>query len=274
MHTAVTVDGKMTEAQACERAITLGLQEIAFTNHAMLTEPDYTMSAEALLNHWEQIQVCQQQYPQLKIRLGLEMDYYEGREDEIQSAIQKYENLIGHRFDLVLGAVHHLRGVFFSSKKRAPELYNDREIVTLYHDYFAMLTKAVASRLFDVMAHPDLIKKYTGELSPRVPFDAYRAAVASFIDALLGSGVGIEINTKGLKLQVGEFYPSAEFLALYVAQAQARGIKPIVTIGSDAHKIEDVGARIPEGAMAIQRAGCATITLFENRKPIALLLEA
>ena len=272
-HTAVTIDGRMTVAQACERAAAVGLREIAFTNHAMLTQPDYDISAEALVSHWEQIQVCQSQYPQLKIRLGLEMDYYIGREDEIAAVIQQYENLIGRRFDFVLGAVHTLHDVFFSSQKHAPELFERYEIVTLYRDYFALLTRAVQSRLFDVMAHADLIKKYVGELSPRVPFEQYRDAAASFIDALLESGVGIEINTKGVKLRVGEVYPSEELLALYVAQARARGSAPILTLGSDAHKVDDVGARCAEGVAALRRAGAYTLTLFERRRLIPFALD-
>ena len=40
LHTVVTVDANMTEAEACQRAVALGLREIAFTNHVMLAQPD------------------------------------------------------------------------------------------------------------------------------------------------------------------------------------------------------------------------------------------
>jgi histidinol-phosphatase (PHP family) len=209
----------------------------------------------------------------LKIRLGLEMDYYAGRENEIAAVIRQFENLIGRRFDLVLGSVHHLHGVFFSSQKYAPKLFESRAIVTLYRDYFAVLTRAAQSRLYDVIAHADLIKKYTGELSPRVPFDQYRGAAVQFVDALLESDVGIEINTKGFNLQVGEAYPSDELLALYITRAKSRGIAPIITLGSDAHKVDDVGARLVEGALALRRAGHSTLTLFDCRKPFLFSLD-
>jgi histidinol-phosphatase (PHP family) len=268
----VTIDGKMTEDQACERAILMGMQEIAFTNHAMLTEPDYTISHEAFVKHWEQIQSCQLRYPELKIRLGLEMDYYEEREKEISTAIEQYVNLIGRPFDLVLGAVHHLNGVFFSSKVQAPELYNNYEIVALYHDYFTLGTKAVQSRLFDVMAHPDLIKKFTGEFSTRVPFERFRVAAESYVDALLECDVGIEINTKGFEQRGGEAYPSDDLLELYISKARAQGKEPIITLGSDAHKIADVGRYIIDGAMTLQNMGHSTIMSFEKRKPISFHL--
>jgi len=272
LHTAVTVDADMTEAEACQRAVALGLREIAFTNHVMLRYPDYTISPPELVEHWTQIQICQQRYPELTIRLGLEVDYYEGEEDEIASTIQRYEDLIGRGFDLILGGAHYLNGVRFSSTNQASALFKDQEVEPIYHDYFALMTKAVRSGLFDVMAHPDLIKKYTGELHPPVPFDRYRAPVEAFIVSLLEAEVGIEVNPSGLRRPVAEIYPSDELLSLYLSEAKARGAEPIITLGSDAHQLERVGERLGEGVMALQRVGHNTITLFEKRERRALCL--
>lgn len=272
MHTAVTVDAHMTEEDACQRAVALGLREIAFTNHVMLRYPDYTISPEELVDHWAQIQVCQQCYPELTIRLGLEMDYYEGREDDIAATILHYEDLIGRPFDFILGAIHHLNGIRFSSSRHAPALFNEHEAEPIYHEFLVLMAKAVHSGFFDVMAHADLIKKYTGKLHPAVPFDRYRAPVEAFIESLLDTGVGIELNPSGLKHSVGEIYPSDPLLFLYLSEARARGAEPIVTLGSDAHRVENVGARLSEGVMALQRAGHNTITLFERRERFAFHL--
>lgn len=272
MHTAVTVDAHMAEAEACQRAIALGLREIAFTNHVMLRYPDYAISPEELVDHWAQIQVCQQRYPELTIRLGLEVDYYEGREDDIAAIIRRYEDLIGRRFDFILGAIHHQNGIRFSSSRHAPALFNNHEVEVVFHDFFGLMALAAQSGLFDVMAHPDLIKKYTGKLYPPVPFDRYRAPVGAFIESLLESGVGIEVNLSGLRHSVGEIYPSDPLLSLYISEARERGVEPIVTLSSDAHKVEDVGACLSEGIMALRRAGHNTITLFERRERLAFHL--
>ena len=122
------------------------------------------------------------------------------------------------------------------------------------------------------MAHPDLIKKYTGELHPPVPFDRYRAPVEAFIVSLLEAEVGIEVNPSGLRRPVAEIYPSDELLSLYLSEAKARGAEPIITLGSDAHQLERVGERLCEGVMALQRVGHNTITLFEKRERRALML--
>ncbi len=272
LHTAVTVDAHMTEEECCQRAIALGLREIAFTNHVMLRYPEYAMSENELVDHWAHIQACQQLYPELTIRVGMEVDYYEGQDDEIAATIQRYEDVIGRRFDFILGAIHHLSGVFFGPSRNAPTLFNSQEVDAIYRNFFMLMAKAVRSGLFDIMAHPDLIKKYTGSLHPHVPFDRYRAPVESFIESLLECGVGIEVNPSGLKRSVREIYPSASLLSLYVSEARAHGSEPSITLGSDAHRGENVGAYLLEGVRALRRTGHNTLTLFEKRERIFLRL--
>jgi histidinol-phosphatase (PHP family) len=264
MHTGVTVDSVMKETEACERALSLGIHEIAFTNHIMLNQPNHRMSSQACLVHWERIQVCQKQHPDLSIRLGVEMDYYPGREQDIAATLHEYEQLLGRPFDLVLGSIHELNGVFFSNKHQAPALYKDRNLVSLYSEYFQVAAQAVRSRLFDIMAHPDLIKKFTYELTPRVAFADYRAAVEPYIDALLETGVGMELNTKGLRIKLHEAYPSNEMLELYLSKARASGVDPILTLGSDAHHAEQVGGCLLEGAETLRRLGVGEIARFNG----------
>lgn len=263
MHTAVTTDGNMSEAEACERASVLGIREIAFTNHVMLNQPKYLMSPEACLAHWERIQACQERHPQLTVRLGIEIDYYPGREQEIAAAIRAYERLLNRPLDVVLGSIHELNGIFFSNKHHAPALYQDRDLASLYSEYFLVATQAVRSGLFDVMAHPDLIKKYTYELVPRLAFADYRAAVEPYVDALLQTGVGIELNTKGLKIKLHEAYPSNEMLELYLSKARALGVDPVITLGSDAHHVDDVGGYLLEAASILRSLGVSEIARFE-----------
>jgi histidinol-phosphatase (PHP family) len=119
------------------------------------------------------------------------------------------------------------------------------------------------------MAHPDLIKKYTFELSPPIVFAEYRSSVEVYVDALLETGVGIEVNTKGLKLPVKEAYPSTELLQLYVERARQRGITPIVTMGSDAHTAEDVGGYLLEAASLLRGLGVNELSIFQGRKRCA-----
>ena len=215
------------------------------------------------------MQVCEERYPELAIRLGLEVDYYEGRESEVAATIHQYEVTVGRPLDLVLGSVHHLNGVFFSHKEDAPAFYKNNSVSALYHDYFLLAAKAVRSGLFDVMAHPDQIKKYEGEFSPHLPFEEYRDVVEPYLDAVLENNVGLEVNTKGYKLKVGEAYPTVEMLKLYLAKAKELGKEPIITLGSDAHKVDDVGGFLPKGAAMLKELGQDSVVRFEKHQPTA-----
>jgi histidinol-phosphatase (PHP family) len=271
LHTAVTIDGNMQEVEACEHASALGIQEIAFTNHVMLNQPDYLISPTSFIKHWENIQECQKRYPQLQIRLGIEMDYYPNREGDIAVKIQNYEGLIGRPFDFILGSIHNIRGGLFSNKSAAIPFFKDREIVATYHEYFELATCTIRSRLFNIMAHPDLIKKYTNQLTPLVPFESYQDAVELFIAELVTCEVGIEINTKGLQRPVQEPYPSDEFLELYISRSRALGKDPIITLGSDAHVVKDVGFGILEIIESLKKFPVNLVS-FErrNRSPFII----
>jgi histidinol-phosphatase (PHP family) len=272
LHTAVTIDGNMNEVLACKRALALGFHEIAFTNHVMLNQPDYNISPAAFLVHWKNIQDCKTRFPHLTIRLGIEMDYYPNRENEIKGKIESYESLIGRPFDLVLGSIHDIRGGFFSNKLQAVSFFKSRDIISIYHEYFELATNAVQSRLFDIIAHPDLIKKYTFELSPPVPFESYNSAVDSFITALTKFGVGIELNSKGLKRPIKEAYPSMNFLELYLTRTRSLGTDPIITLGSDAHKVDDLGFGILEMMESLRTLQVKQIMSFDHRQrsPISI----
>lgn len=266
LHTAVTIDGNMSEVEACTRALDIGIQEIAFTNHVMLNQPDYLITPESFLKHWESIQVCKARYPQLQIRLGIEMDYYPNQEADIGAKIQFYERLIGQPFDIILGSVHDIGGGFFSNKTKAVDFFKDRDIVPIFHEYFELATQAAESHLFDIIAHPDLIKKYTYHLTPPLPFESYKSSVDAFIAALISCGVGIEVNSKGLKLAVKETYPSREFLELYLSKVNSMGADPIITVGSDAHRVGELGFGINEMIQTLKELQVNTLVSFKRRE--------
>ena len=279
-HTGVTVDSKETEAACCRRAVELGLTEIAFTNHIMLGNPEYCMTPKSMKQHSENINVCQDQYPQLNIRMALEMDYFENQEEEIAAVIQRYEDIAGRPFDFIMGAAHYLRGVFFSSMQYAPKLFQNANnsaatgdfgpLKIIYEEYFGLIRKAVESGLFQNIAHIDLIKKYSGEMSPPLKFEVYQDSAIELIRSLIENRVGIELNTKGLTFKMKEFFPSENFLALYVVESKKQGVPPLITLGGDAHQAENIGANFTEGIQAIKQAGCNQLAGF-NKKQVFMI---
>ena len=266
MHTSVIVDGRMNEREACEQALLMGLSEIAFTNHVRLSQPDYSISPNSFLEHWERIMDCMQRFPMLRIRLGIEMDYYPDRENAIEQKINFYQGLIGRPFDIVLGSIHDIRGALFSKKIHAVDFFRDCDIMAVYEEYFDLSAKAARSRLFDVMAHPDLIKKFTYELTSPIPFESYTDSADAFINALIENEVGIELNTKGCQRPVNEMYPSLDFLGHYLAQIKKSGKVPIITVGSDAHKLDEIGYGIKQVYSTLKELQVSNISGFDHRR--------
>lgn len=273
LHTGTSKDARgVTEEGYCRRALELGLREICFTNHWSPAGPDYSITPEELSSHWQEVQRCRATYPQLGIRVGLEMDYFRGREDEAAATVAGFEEIMGQPFDYILGSVHYLHGIHYVSQEHASELYERYPIEGIFEDYFALLMRAVRSELFDVMSHPDIIKKHCVEMCDPYPFERYRHLVAPVVEALLDEGVGMEMNTKGLTHPVHEMNPSVPFMSLYVSRARERGVEPVITLGSDAHRHHQLGRLLKEGVEQLRACGVDRVAVWRAREVTRLPL--
>ena len=267
LHTGTSIDARgVKEEGYCRRALELGLREICFTNHWSPVDPDYSVTPEEMNGHWREVERCRATYPQLGLRLGLEMDYFQGREGEIAAAIVRFEEIMDRPFDYVLGGIHFLHGIHYVSQRDAHRLYEHHPIETIFEDYFALLTNAVRSGLYDVMSHPDIIKKQCGGMCKSYPFESYRHLVVPVVEALLDEGVGMEMNTKGLTHPVREMNPSLPFMSLYVGRARERGVEPIITLGSDAHRHYQLGRLLEKGVEQLRACGVDRVALWRARR--------
>jgi histidinol-phosphatase (PHP family) len=159
----------------------------------------------------------------IKVRAGLECDWL----PDCQAWIEHLRTL--YPWDYLIGSVHYLGTWDFDNPKwlgRWAETDVDEAWAAYWKEYAAM----AESQLFQVLAHPDLVKKFchrpAGDLAR-----FYEPA----IEAIAVSGCAIELNTAGLHKPCAEAYPTSEFLEL----ARAAGI-PLV-ISSDAHAPTEVG---------------------------------
>jgi histidinol-phosphatase (PHP family) len=185
------------------------------------------------------------------LRLGIEMDFVPGREDAIANLLDR------HPFDYVVGSVHFVaEGAVdhpdFDAWQREPD--PDR----LWARYFATLAEAARSGLFDVLAHPDLVKVWgAGRPAPRRdPRFHYEPAV----EAIAESGVAVEVSTAGLRKTVGELYPS-DALAAMCIEAGA-----VFALSSDAHEPAHVGYAYDRAVESLRSWGVERIAVFEGRE--------
>jgi histidinol-phosphatase (PHP family) len=179
----------------------------------------------------------------LPVKLGLEVDYVEGREDETRALLAPYP------WDYLLGSVHFIDGLGVDGE---PRLLDEVGVEEAWRRYFETLASAARSRLFDSLSHPDLVKIF----GLRVEGYDYGPVA----DAIAESGVAIEVSTAGLHKPVAEIYPHRALLAA------CRDRNVPVTLGSDAHSPDLVGRDFERAHELLRSVGYDTVTIFERRR--------
>ncbi len=185
------------------------------------------------------------------LRLGIEMDYLADREDRIANVLD------AHRFDYVVGSVHFIR-----DRAVDWDVYDIWEAISdpdrVWQLYFDTLAEAVRTGLYDILAHPDLVKVW-GERRPTPERDP-RFYYEPVVEAIGESGIAVEVSTAGWRKPVGELYPSDAFAAMCV-EAGA-----VFALSSDAHLPEDVGRDYERAVETMRGWGVEEIAVFEDRE--------
>jgi histidinol-phosphatase (PHP family) len=185
------------------------------------------------------------------LRLGIEMDYVPGREDQIANMLD------AHDFDYVVGSVHFVRdGAVDHDEYDVWDRIGDPDRV--WDAYFGTLAEAARSGLFDILAHPDLVKIWGKGRPPptRDPRFFYEDAV----EAIAESEVAVEVSTAGYRKPVAELYPAAAFAALCVEAGAA------FSLSSDAHVPEEIGHRYDDAVATMRDWGISEVAVFERRQ--------
>src|SRR5215212_3862993 len=186
------------------------------------------------------------------LRLGIEADYVPGAEERIAALIEARD------FDYVVGSVHFVedRAVDMPGPHDIWELEHDAD--TIWSRYFETLARAARSGLFDVLAHPDLIKKW--QPARPAPSRDPRVYYEPAVEAIAESGIAVEVSTAGLRKPVGELYPSPAFARMCV-EAEAS-----FSLSSDAHSPREVGYGYEQAVEAMRQWGIEEVAVFERRR--------
>ena len=186
------------------------------------------------------------------LRLGLEVDYLPGREDRLGGLLERYE------WDYVVGSVHFVGDHAIDVDEVAFDVWRHAATAEqVWRRYFETLAEAARSGLFDILAHPDLVKVWgTGRPLPdRDPRFFYEPAV----EAMAEAGVAVEVSTAGLRKPAAEIYPSRALLEM-VADAGCP-----VALSSDAHRPEDIGHEYDRALELLDSVGIRELCIFDRR---------
>ncbi len=192
----------------------------------------------------------------LPVRLGIEADYFPGTEGAIRAIVAAAP------FDYVIGSVHWI-GTWGFDLLGVEGLWDGRDVDQMYREYFALLAQGARSGLFNIMAHPDLIKVMGHR--PSTAFDL-EALYAEAAEAFVAGGVAVEVSTAGLRKPVEELYPDPAFLRA----CRRRGVP--LSLASDAHQPEDVGLDFAQAVALARDCGYREVITFAGGRGWAVPL--
>jgi histidinol-phosphatase (PHP family) len=185
------------------------------------------------------------------LKLGLECDFVPGAEELTR------ELLAARDFDYVVGSVHFI-GEEAVDHPGWDVWEGGGDADEVWRRYFEALAECARAGLFDILAHPDLVKVWGGSrpLPERDPRFYYEPAVA----AIAESGIAVEVSTAGLRKPVGELYPARGFAEMCVEAGAA------FALSSDAHLPEQVGFGYDVAVDFLESLGVGEICVFEQRR--------
>lgn len=244
-HTAYSGHGSGTIMEHAQAAAQAGITTFAFTEHMVLPHEmdphnDFSIPADKVASYFDEIEQARAAFPQVEFIAGFEADWFEGCEENIARWRP------GTTF--LIGSLHFLHGWEFDHPDFV-HLWDDKNVDEVYEEYFDEWLRAAQSSVgFDVMGHPDLIKKFGHR--PGFDLDKFYRHYAR---EAAKTGVRIEVNSAGLRYRCQEVYPGPQLLKAFCDA----GVP--TTISTDSHHVKDVAAGLKEAYRAAREAGYTSI---------------
>ena len=258
-HSAQSPDGKNTLREMAERACELGIEHYTVTDHLEINkfyDPEF---------------LYEEPVRQSSLLLPPLIEEYKGRVDihygvELGQPVHNYtltqKMLDSCDYEFIIGSCHMVKGwddFYFLDYKEVDPHY-------LLGLYFEELLEMTEWGKFDVLGHLTYPLRYiAGDFGIKIDMSRYESIIEKIFRTLVKNGMGIEINTSGLRQKIGVTLPDEHYISLY---KKCGG--EILTVGSDAHCTDDLGKGIAEGISLAKKCGFDKIYYYDNRKPIEI----
>lgn len=253
VHTRMS-DGSGIYKDYIEQAIKLGICELGFSDHLCIKGTAWSIAYANLPKYVKEINEIRniRNEREISIKLGLECDFFPSEKDRILEILNR------HPFDYVIGSVHFLDDWCIDCDNEV-DRWEGKDEDEVYKQYFRVLKQMIDSKIFDIIGHIDVIKKYGFR-----PKKDITGILNETLELIAKSGIAIEINTSGLRRPCEEMYPSKELLEMCF------DYQIPITLGSDAHAPDQVGMNFKDAVDLAKDVGYKTITSFTKRRITAL----
>lgn len=271
VHCEFSDDSWYPMEDVCADAVKLGIKELCFTDHVDYgIKPDVDeyranpgcaqiKDGEPILNvdypaYFAKIDEMREKFAgQLAIKAGLELGVQSHRVAQNHALFKTWED----KLDFVICSIHEVGDLEFWTgdfqRGHTQEEYNRAyyeellKVVETFHDY-------------SVLGHLDLIRRY--DPAGEFPFEKTRDLVAAILERVIADGKGIELNTSSFRYGLPDLQPSTDVLRLYHDLGGR-----VLTVGSDSHKPEHLGAHIEECHDRLRALGFTELCIYEKMNP-------
>ncbi len=262
-HTDNSFDGRHSTMFMCENAFNKGLRGVAFTDHVEIDYfKDKDFGRTAAQSFFEIGKARSAFRGKLIVCAGIELG-------QPTYDTKTAEELISSRsYDFIIGSIHNLRNMedFWFLKY---EQYDIDGIYRLLREYFDEELLLAQWAGFDTLAHLTYPLRYIcGEHNIPVDISVYAEQIDAILETVAKNGKALEINTSGLRQNIHATMPDEEIVRRFKELGGE-----YITIGSDAHLAEHLGAGINKGMEIAKRCGFRSVTLFQKREPTQIPIE-
>ena len=253
-HSSFSDDSSTPMKQMAEAAASLGLSEIVVTDHydPDYPLPDWTVNVD-FASYIKKIDETALLFRnRINVKKGIEIGIQHGETlKKCSSAANSGD------YDFIIGSFHCAEGFelscgdFFEGRSAA-------DAIAAFYRYNILCLSSYND--FDVLGHINVIDRYAPELPDP---DSNRDLLEELLTLIIEKGKGIEINTSSFRYGMGDHTtPTEQILRLYKKLGGE-----IITVGSDAHRPQDVGYAIDWAYDKLRGLGYRYVTTFCEREP-------
>ena len=261
VHSSNSVDADADPAEVIDQAIKMGLAGVTFTEHydchpieRPLCIYNYTRIADTVAALKERFA------GQIDIGLGIEVCFQPDHMDQVLKHLDSCD------FDLVLLSIHWFEGRALHYRDHwetiSPQEATQSYLRTVLQAVqFALELNRRGRSPFQVLAHLDLVKRYTQRYFNYYDITPYRDLLDEILQTCILAGLVLELNCSTWRQSLAEPMPADWTIQRY---AELGG--QAMTIGSDAHHTPDVGTGLDRGVETMKEAGIQYQAVFMNRQ--------
>ena len=261
LHSRHSFDSKADPVRNVEKAIEFQLAGLTFTEHFDVHPDDWKTCTYEDAAYSETIATLRERFgKEIFVGKGIEICFQPDHMDFI------LDFLSHHRFDMVMLSVHWFEGRPVHKKASWDSIdvaEGTRQYLDAVLDGVRMCRRVNTSqqRVFDVLGHLDYVKRYTQRFFREVDVEAHGEILDEILRTCLEADLVPEINTSTLRGDLDETMPGPSTVKRY---AELGGTA--MSIGSDAHLSEHVGAGLNHAVDMLRDAGIGHVALFDNRQ--------